>query len=250
MKTLQTVPGVNALFASGITTHVNYKRLSILSVNADHWRVLTHHKCLNVHGLKYGDGRNPVPLKRLTFIPQAPVSTKFVTTPIVTEIIQQTFCVQEKETVSIKLIKFSPVFSRVKWLKVDKTDVSRTISVLVVRENEVENFINLSRRESLKSYVSIKITRSSFSIYSVFTFIFSLHIHHWPCLQGYPRPPRTPPVSCAAAVSQSHPRYSLVISSAAHPVLQRDLLLVPVTRVWFCLSPMISSFAPKADLRH
>jgi hypothetical protein len=64
----------------------------------------------------------------------------------------------------IRLIKFSRASSRVKWLKVDKTDISRTISVLVLRETEVlstfnhltrlearENFINLSRRESLKS---------------------------------------------------------------------------------------------------
>jgi hypothetical protein len=35
------------------------------------------------------------------------------------------------------LIKFSRASSRVKWLKVDKTDVSRTISVLVLRETEV-----------------------------------------------------------------------------------------------------------------
>jgi hypothetical protein len=33
-------------------------------------------------------------------------------------------------------VKFSRASSRVKWLKVDKTDVSRTISVLVVRETE------------------------------------------------------------------------------------------------------------------
>jgi hypothetical protein len=33
-----------------------------------------------------------------------------------------------------KLIKFSRASSRVNWLKIDKTDVSRTISVLVLRE--------------------------------------------------------------------------------------------------------------------
>jgi hypothetical protein len=36
-----------------------------------------------------------------------------------------------------ELIKFSRASSRVKWLKVDKTDVSRIISVLVLRETEV-----------------------------------------------------------------------------------------------------------------
>jgi hypothetical protein len=59
------------------------------------------------------------------------------------------------------LIKLSRASSRVKWLKVDKTDVSRTISVLVLsfpfnhltRLEALEKFINLSRRESLKSYV-------------------------------------------------------------------------------------------------
>jgi hypothetical protein len=35
------------------------------------------------------------------------------------------------------LIKFSWATSRVKWLKVDKTNVSRTISVLVLRGTEV-----------------------------------------------------------------------------------------------------------------
>jgi hypothetical protein len=44
----------------------------------------------------------------------------------------------------LRLIKFSRASIRVKCLKVDKTDVSRTISVLV-----------LSRRESLKSYMCL-----------------------------------------------------------------------------------------------
>jgi hypothetical protein len=35
------------------------------------------------------------------------------------------------------LIKFSRASSRVNWLKMDKTDVSRTISVLVLRVTEV-----------------------------------------------------------------------------------------------------------------
>jgi hypothetical protein len=38
---------------------------------------------------------------------------------------------------NLLLIKFSRASSRVNWLKVDKTDVSRTISVLVLRETEV-----------------------------------------------------------------------------------------------------------------
>jgi hypothetical protein len=38
----------------------------------------------------------------------------------------------------LRLIEFSRASSRVKWLKVDKTDVSRTISVLVLRETEVD----------------------------------------------------------------------------------------------------------------
>jgi hypothetical protein len=35
------------------------------------------------------------------------------------------------------LVKFSWASSHIKWLKVDKTDVSRTISVLVLRETSV-----------------------------------------------------------------------------------------------------------------
>jgi hypothetical protein len=35
-------------------------------------------------------------------------------------------------------IKFSRATSRVKWLKVDKTDVSRNISVLVLRTAEIQ----------------------------------------------------------------------------------------------------------------
>jgi hypothetical protein len=38
-----------------------------------------------------------------------------------------------------KLIKFFRASSRVKWLKVDKTDVSKTISVLVRRETADED---------------------------------------------------------------------------------------------------------------
>jgi hypothetical protein len=59
------------------------------------------------------------------------------------------------------LIKFSRASSCVKWLKVDKTGVSKTISVLetsvlstfnhLMRLEAQENFIKLSRRESLKS---------------------------------------------------------------------------------------------------
>jgi hypothetical protein len=34
-------------------------------------------------------------------------------------------------------MKFSQAFRRVKWLKVDKNDVSRTISILVLRETDL-----------------------------------------------------------------------------------------------------------------
>jgi hypothetical protein len=67
------------------------------------------------------------------------------------------------------LIKFSRASSRVKWLKVDKTDVSvslRTMTQKVLETSVLstfnhlsrlearENFIKLSRRESLKSYIT------------------------------------------------------------------------------------------------
>jgi hypothetical protein len=41
------------------------------------------------------------------------------------------------EKTNSEIIKFSRAYSCVKWLKVDKTDVSRTISVLVLRGTEV-----------------------------------------------------------------------------------------------------------------
>jgi hypothetical protein len=46
-------------------------------------------------------------------------------------------CYSYYQQIYRRLIKFSRASSHVKWLKVDKTDVSRTISVLVLRETSV-----------------------------------------------------------------------------------------------------------------
>jgi hypothetical protein len=46
----------------------------------------------------------------------------------------------DKKSVYLNLIKFSRASSRVNWLKMDNTDVSRTISVLVLRETESLQF--------------------------------------------------------------------------------------------------------------
>jgi hypothetical protein len=57
------------------------------------------------------------------------------------------------------LMKFSRAISRVKWLSGEQTNVSKTISVLVLRVlvwlTARENFIILSRRESNKSHTPI-----------------------------------------------------------------------------------------------
>jgi hypothetical protein len=82
---------------------------------------------------------------------------------------QLTFLVIRDE---MKFIKFSPASSRISWLKMDKTDVSRIISASLRTRTEMvletsvlsifnqltrleaqENFINFSRRESFKSYM-------------------------------------------------------------------------------------------------
>jgi len=53
-------------------------------------------------------------------------------------------------------MKFSQAISRVKWLNGEKTNVSKTISVLFFRVLTArENFIIPSRRESNRSYMFV-----------------------------------------------------------------------------------------------
>jgi hypothetical protein len=62
-------------------------------------------------------------------------------------------------------MKFSSAISRVKWFNSEKTNVSETISVLILRVLTRliarENFIILSRQENNRSYVPRKLSVTS-----------------------------------------------------------------------------------------
>jgi hypothetical protein len=123
----------------------------------------------------------------------------------------------------LKLIKFFRASSRVKWLKVDKTDVSRTM----VREN----FINLSRRESLKSYSKLKVFLSFMETVMEIKKNINLRIKRGRKVKGFSYPLMLRATQQIEGPHEASPRQSLWFRFATKIFYGRVLLISPS---WKC----------------